>query len=56
MILTVEQTKELEQISKPLVKFLCDNFNPHVTVIITPTNVEILFGSAGIPITEFVKD
>lgn len=56
MILTKEQVQELELLSKPLIKFLNENFNPHVKIIITPDSSEILSGSAYIRCEEFIKD
>jgi len=56
VILTEEQRKQFEELCKPMMKFLCDNFHPHVVVIIEPTSAEILFSSAAIVTHEFVKD
>ena len=56
MILTKDQINELELLSKPLIKYLNDNFNPHVKVTITPTSTEIMQVSVYIPITEYIKD
>lgn len=56
MILTDEQHKEFEEASKPLIKFLCENFHPHVTVIVEPSGAEILEGSASIKCEEFILD
>lgn len=56
MILTKEQIKEFEGLSKPMIKFLCDNFHPHVTVIITPIGAEILSGSAAFRCEEYLRD
>ena len=56
MILTKKQIKEFEEASKPLIKFLNDNCHPHVAVIVTSTDAEILEGSASIKCEEFIKD
>ena len=56
MILTDKQLKELEEASKPLVKFLCDNFNPHVGVLVEPTGATIMEASATVKIEQFIKD
>lgn len=56
MILTKEQIKEFETLSKPMIKFLCDNCHPHVAIIVTSTTSEILSGSASIRTEEFLKD
>ncbi len=56
MILTPEQTVQFNEASKPLVKFLCDNFHPHVKVIVEHSGAEILESSASVKIEEFIKD
>lgn len=56
MILTKEQIQQLTEAAKPLVKFLNDNFNPHVKVIVETDGAEIVEGSASVRITEFIKD
>lgn len=56
MILTEEQKKHFEKVSKPLIKFLAENFHPHVTVIVENNRAEILEGSASIIINEFIED
>lgn len=48
--------KEFEELAKPLVKWLNENYHPHVTVIITPTSVELMEGLFTSPITEYIKD
>jgi len=57
MILTDQQRSEFDTICRPLLKFLCDNCHPHVSVIITPTNAELLEGvcSTG-EIMDYVHD
>jgi len=56
MILTEEQRKQFEELSRPMIKFLCDNFHPYVVVIIEPTSAEIFSSSAAMVTHEFVKD
>ncbi len=36
--------EDLKKASEPLMKFINDNFHPYVTVIVTPTSVELLEG------------
>ncbi|WP_298046183.1 hypothetical protein [uncultured Bacteroides sp.] len=49
--------EELEEAAKPLIKFLCENYHPHVTAIVTPTSVEVMEGLQAVPdITEFIVD
>ena len=52
-----EQLDELKKAAEPLLKYLNDNFHPHVTAIVTPTSVELMEGLMAIPeIMDFVKD
>lgn len=52
-----EKLKELEEISKPVIKYLCNNYCPHTTIIITPTSVEVLESIQSVPnINEFIVD
>lgn len=49
--------KKFEELARPMIKYLCENYHPHVTVIITPTNAELLQGlkSTG-DITDYIRD
>ena len=48
---------ELKEAASPLIKYLCENYHPHVTVIVTPTSIEVMEGvQAASNITEFVVD
>ena len=38
------KVKEFEQLARPMMQYLCENYHPHVTVLITPTNAELLEG------------
>ena len=55
-----ERKKELDVLQKaaePLLKYLNDNHHPHMSVIVTPTSVELLEGKMTIPkIYDFIKD
>jgi len=35
---------KFEELARPMMKYLCEEFHPHVTVIITPTNAQLLEG------------
>lgn len=49
--------EELKEAAKPLIKFLCENYHPHVTAIVNPTSVEVMEGLQVVPnITEFIVD
>lgn len=55
--MTQEQTKQFEELSRPLMKWLCENFHPHVVVIIEPTSASMHEGlcSTG-QIIDYLKD
>lgn len=56
MILSEEKRQEMAEAAKPLVKFLCENFHPHVYVIVEPSRVELIEGIATATIAEFIRD
>lgn len=39
-----ELPKGFEEAARPLIKWLCENWHPHVKVIVTPTGAELLSG------------
>ena len=41
---------------KPLMKFLCENCNPHSSVIVTGTNAELLHGAIVFKTEEYLVD
>lgn len=51
-----EQMTQLEELSKPIVKFLNDNFGPYTSIIVENDSVKITDGICRIPITEYIKD
>jgi hypothetical protein len=56
-VLKKDKVKEFEYLSRQIMKFLCENYHPHVTVIITPTNAELLEGKIiTSEITDYVID
>lgn len=55
-MMTEAQIKKFQELVKPVMKFLCEEFHPHVTVIIEPTHAEIVEGLASFPTAEFLKD
>jgi hypothetical protein len=56
MVMTERQIKEFEEVSRPLIKFLNDNFHPHVTALLTPASAEIVQGIYHVPIEDYIKD
>ena len=52
-----EQKIDFETVVKPVLKYLCENHHPHVTVIITPTTAELLEGVKTIgQVFDYVQD
>lgn len=51
-----EQEEEFKKIAKPLIKWLCENCNPHTSVIIDCTSAEVVEGVCGIVTDEYVRD
>lgn len=51
------QTDEFNAIVRPVIKWLCENCHPHMTVVITPTDAQLLelVDSTG-QIMDYVKD
>ena len=51
---TMEQTKkimdELEEAAKPLVDFLYKYYDPHTSIVVTESNVDVLCANMGIPL------
>lgn len=56
MILTEQQQKELEAVSRPLIEWLNKNCHPHITAIVEPGGVELLEGVCHIPIKNYIPD
>lgn len=56
MILTEKQKTDFEAAAIPMIKFLAENFYPHVKVIIESDSAEILESSAKIIDNNFIVD
>jgi len=56
MILTKEQIAQLEEAAKPLMKFLAENFHPHVKVIVESNTAEFVEGSATVKCDDYILD
>lgn len=50
------ETKEFKDAVDPLVKYLCENFNPHTSIIVTPSGAELVEGQMSVEIVEHIKD
>ena len=48
---------KFEELARPMIKYLCENYHPHVSVIITPTTAELLEGlkSVGV-VDDYIRD
>jgi len=54
---TKEQQESFKQAALPLIKWLNENVHPHHSVIVTPTNAELLEGACSTgQILDYVKD
>lgn len=51
-----EKREELEKLARPLMKFLSDNYHPHVKSIVTYSSIEILVSELYIPTDDYVSD
>jgi len=51
-----EKLAKLKQLSDPLVKWLNEEFHPHMMIVITPDSAELLTVELHVPITEYIKD
>lgn len=55
--MTEEQQKSFEAAARPLIKWLCENVHPHHSVIVTPTNAELLEGSCSTgEVLDYLRD
>lgn len=53
MILNKEK---FDEVVKPVIKYLNDNYNPHNIIIITADSAELLSGEHYLRTDEFIKD
>lgn len=50
-------SRDFDSVVRPVIRYLCENHHPHVTVIITPTNAELLEGvKSTVQISDYVVD
>ena len=55
--MNTEQQEAFKVAALPMIKWLCENVHPHHSVIITPTNAELLEGSCSTgEILDYLKD
>lgn len=55
-VITDEKKKEFQEAAKPLIKWLCENGHPHMTIIVEPTGAELVEGVCSFPTEEFLLD
>ena len=56
MTLTEKQRKELEQLSRPLMKWISENFDPYVTVDVSYYSAAMKEGVSNFLTDDYVKD
>jgi len=56
VIITKEQTKEMLDAARPLLKWINENCHPHHTILVTTTTVEVVEGIALESTNEFLRD
>ena len=56
MIATKEQIEEFEKLTRPLIKFLNDNFHPHMSISIDNGKAELKEGSCSFVTEDYIRD
>ena len=56
MILEPEKIKEFEKAAEPLIKFLAENFHPHVTVIVDGGSAQLVEDACLVVNEKYIKD
>jgi len=52
-----EQCEKLKEAALALIKYLAENYHPHVTSIVTSTGIELFEGICSVPkIYDFITD
>jgi len=46
----MEKIKELQEISKPILEFLKNNYNPHTAVVISESGIKVVSDEISIPL------
>lgn len=54
--MTEKQMKEFEEAARPLIKWLCENRNPHDIVIVEPESVQLKDGHCRVNVTDYIPD
>lgn len=56
MLTTEKQRDEFEQLARPLMKWINDNFHPHASIIVTNDRAEVVEGFVAFTTNEYVPD
>ena len=56
MILNKEQIRQFEEAARPLMKFMADNFHPHVKSIVDCASAEFVESSVRVVTEDYIKD
>lgn len=49
----MEEIEKIKELSKPILKLLQEEYNPHTTVIINTNNIRVVTDKIEIPINKF---
>lgn len=51
------EKEDFESVTRPVLKYLCENYNPHTKVVITHTTAELFEGKKSIgKVMDYVQD
>jgi hypothetical protein len=51
-----EKLKEFEEVVKPVIKFLNENYHPNTAIVVTVDSAQVMEGQMAIVTKEFLKD
>ena len=51
----IKNRKKFEKLSRPLIKFLCDNYHPHTQITIDCNHAELSEGLIGFSTDDYIK-
>jgi hypothetical protein len=52
----MDENNEFVKLAEPVMKYLCENYHPHVTIIITGNSAELVEGLECHRTNKFIKD
>jgi hypothetical protein len=56
MIINREKARELEEIARPMIKWINDNCDPHATILIDCESVALSEGAVRVIVQDYIKD